>query len=332
MHGWARWRSRWRSERIRGGVLVLVLAGCGSERAPQPVARVDELVLDAAVVEHIAARDGLSPEAARARAVDTLRLVAAGRERHAQGKADPGPVLSPRRAEHLRRAARARLWLSERFEPEHGPQDIPDDDPRLVRARLDPRLVHPEIHVACQVVVEPPPEVTALEAKAAITVDPAWREAAQAAAAPLLARIERNVPVGDAEACALVEREVELSGPAEDPRLQITFSRAGGFDLDACAELDEAGACSKPRFDPEWTARVRALAVPGRTAPFFTRFGLHLVQLEQRLPPQPADDPATEQAVRASVLDPWRAEAFDRRLEALGRARTVRLALAAEDG
>jgi hypothetical protein len=316
---------------VRGTGLALALvialvAGCGEPtEAAQPVARVGGLVLDARVVEHVAARDGLSPAQAHARAIDTLRLVAAGREQHAQGRADPGPVLAPRRAEHLRRAARARLWLTERFEPEHGPAAIPDDDPRLVRARQDPRLVHPELHVACQVVVEPPTEVTELAAKAAITSDPAWREAATRTLAPILARIDRNVPVGDAEACALMDREVQLSGESGDPRLHVSRPRVGGFDLDACGKTDDAGACVQPRFDPEWTAVVRALPAPGRSTPFFTRFGLHLVQLQERLPAQPAGDPATEAIVRAAVLDAWRSDALGRRLDELQRERTVRM-------
>jgi len=288
------------------------------------------LALDASVVEHVAVRDGLSAEDARARAVDTLRLVAAGREQHAAGQADPGPVLAPRRAEHLRRAALARLWLTERFEPEHGPDDIPADDPRLVRARADPRLVHPEIHMLCQVVVEPPPEVTELDAKAVITSEPAWREAARAALAPVLARIERNVPVDDAEACKLVGREVELSGKGNDPRLVVSFPKSGGFDLEACVQVDEAGACVQPRFDPVWTEAVRQLPVPGRSEPFFTRFGLHVVQVEQRLPARPEGDPATEQALREAVHEAWRVATLDRALEELRRARTVRTAMPVE--
>jgi hypothetical protein len=333
MRGSARWRSRWRSSAVwsGGAVGLALLYGCGGQDPPsQPVAIVGGLVLEAVVVEQLAAREGLSPDQAQARAVDTLRLVAAGRQQHAERGADPGPPLVPRRAEHLRRAARARLWLSERFEPEHRPADIPADEPRLVRARQDRRLVHPEIHVVCQVVVEPP-DVEALADKAVITADPAWRERALLALAPVLARIERNVPVDDPEACRLVEREVELSGPGDDPHLRVVYPRPGGFHLDACADdpLDASagpGACTQPQFDPEWTKAVRALPAPGRSMPFFTRFGLHVVHLEQRLPAQPADDPATELALRQAVHDAWRAEALDRRLEALGRAQTVRLA------
>lgn len=304
---------------------------CGGSGGGRPVARVAGLPLHDEVVAQLAARDELSPAQARARAIDTLRLVAAGRAEHAGQGDDPGPVLSPRRAEHLRRAALARLWLTERFEPEHGPEDVPDDDPRLLQARKDPRMVHPELVSLCQVVVEPP-DVEDLSDKAAITEDPAWREAASRALAPVLARIERTVAVGDPDACPLLMRTVELSGPGDDPQLRVTSPRAGGFDLDACLERDDAGACVEPRFAPEWTEQVRAMEVPGFSAPFFTRFGLHVVYAHERLPARPAGDPATEAALREAVLDAWRADALDRRLDALRQASTVRVASPREDG
>lgn len=285
------------------------------------------LVLDAAVVEHIAARDGLSADQARQRALDTLRLVAAGRQQRAEagGAGEAGEAVPERRAEHLRRAARARLWLTERFEPEHGPDDIPDDDPRLVRARTDPSLVHPEIHRVCQVVIQPP-GVDDLEAKAAITDQAPWRQAAQDALAPVLERIERNVPVGDPEACQLIQREIQLSAALTDPRLELSFPKPGGFDLDACLQVRESdGACIQPRFDPAWTSQVRAMEAPGLSAPFFTRFGLHVVYLAEHLDAQPKGDPATEQAVRRAVLDAWRADRLDARLDQLGQAASVRV-------
>lgn len=306
---------------------LALVTGCPGAAEPprRPVARIGTLVLDASVVEQIAARDGLSEAEARQRALSTLRLVAAGRQQHAASGEDPGPVLSERRATHLRRAATARLWLEERFEPAHGPDDIPADDPRLVSARQDPRLVHPEIHSVCQVVVEPP-DVDDLEARAAITADPQWRDAAQAALAPVLARIERTVPPGDPEACRLIGRQVQLSEALADPRLQLSFPKPGGFDLEACIQIrPHDGHCLQPRFDPEWTAVVRAMEAPSLSAPFFTRFGLHAVYLHERLPPQPADDPATESIVRASVLDAWRAEQLDLRLQQMSQDRSVRM-------
>lgn len=280
-------------------------------------------MLDATVVEAIAARDDLSEAQAHARALDTLRLVAASRAERAEAGDDPGPALSARRVEQLNRATRARLWLTERFEPAHGPEDIPADHRRLGQARADPRLVHPAISRVCQIVAEPP-DVTDLRRKKAITDEPAWREAAMAVMTPLVRRIRRNLPIGDAEACQLIVRELELSGQPDDPRLRLSFPRPAGFDLDACREFDPDGSCRKPQFDPTWTAHVRALPAPGLSAPFFTQFGLHLVYVEAHQPPQLADDPTTESLLRQTVLPGWRAEALELALQAMSRKRAVR--------
>jgi len=304
-------------------LLLGLSGGCengSSER--QTLARVGELELDARVVEEIAARDGLTTEQARARALDTLRLVAAARAEQSDRGEEPGLV--PRRAEHLRRAARARLWLRERFEPSHRPEDIPDDHPLLARARLEPRLVHPEIWNVCQVVIEPP-NVDDLEAKAVITIEPAWREAARAFFARVQPRILRSVAIDDHEACKLIAEQVELSAQPDDPRLSLTFPRPGGFDLDACLTRDDEGECIQPHFDPEWTAQVRAMDVPGFSEPFFTQFGLHWVYAVERLPAHLADDPATERFLRETVLDAWRAKELDRTLEELQQKRAVRM-------
>ena len=308
-------------------MLLLTLGSCGGTETtgPAPVARIGGLAVDAAMLEHVAERDALSEADARQRTLDIARLVAARRQERAIDGDASKPALPPRRAEHLRRAALARLWLEERFEPEHGPDDIPNDDPRLQRAREDTRLVHPELHQVCQVVVQPP-GVDDLDTKAVITARPQWQEAAQAALDPVLERIERNVPVGDPEACQLIQREIQLSEAPTDPELELSFPKPGGFDLSACVQVRESdGECIQPLFDPAWTAKVGAMDAPSLSSPFFTRFGLHLVYLADRLPAQPAGDPATERALREIVLDAWRAEQLDVQLQQMGKARSVRL-------
>ncbi len=319
-------------------LLAAVASACGGDAAPTPaaVARVGQLVLDAAVVEHIAARDGLSEAQARDRALDTLRLVAAARHEHEARGDDPGPTVAPMRAAHLRRGARARLWLQAHFEPAHRPQDIPDDDPMLVRARSSSRHVHPALSTLCQVLVLPAAPADDPDAPASPddprARDPQWQKAARDAVAPLLARIERNVPPDDPEACSLIEREFALSEQPDDPRVRITFEGLGGFDLDACLRERDDGTCSERQFEPTWTEAVRAASAPGPLPPLFTPFGLHLVHLQGTLPARLADDPATEQAIRAEVHDAWRARTLAAEIDRMGKAAGLRLVLPTEDG
>ena len=143
MHGSERWRSRSRSELgVAASLAALLGIGCGGAAEPrQPVARIGELVREAAVVDAIAKRDGLSEDEARTRGLETLRLVAAARAEQVQRGEAPG--LTERRADHLRRSARSRLYVSEVFEPEHGPDAIADDDPLLARARADSPMRRP---------------------------------------------------------------------------------------------------------------------------------------------------------------------------------------------
>lgn len=322
-----RWHSRSRSELAAGALTLLLTAACNEPRDGAAVGRVGGLPLHEAVVQYVAERDGLRPEDARARAVETLRLVAAAREARADGEP---PAVRPQRAEHLRRTARARLWLRERFEATHGAADIPEDHPLLVNARGNPRLVHPELFVVCQVLVEPP-DVQDEQAKASITTDPDWRESASATMELLLQRIDRYVPPDDPDTCDLIATQVELAGALDDPRLSLRYERPGGFDLDACAEEGDDGSCVRPQFAPEWTEVVRQLPAPSLSSPFFTRFGLHLVYVSERLPDRPAGDPATEEALRQAVLDPWRAESLDQALQQIGEQRAVRMVRPTED-
>lgn len=323
MRGSAPSPSRWRFE-----ALLLALAlGCSTPAAapPDPVAVVDGYVLDQAVIDELVAREpGRTEDEARRLAIETLRLRAAGREQQRARSETVG--LAPRREQQLRRAALARRWLRDAFEPSRGPEDIPDDHPRLKRARVDPMQVHPELSLVCQAVIGPPRDVTDREEISRITADPSWRAAAEQAMAPIERRVQQGVPPGDPDACQLFADRVGLSDPPDDPRLAVTMSKAGGFDLDACGEKDEQGRCTKPTFAPEWTSVVREMAPGQFAAPFFSRFGLHLVYLHQRLPSRPADDPATEAALRADLLPVWRAEQLDEALATMGQQRAVRIA------
>ena len=330
MHGSERWRSRSRSELgVAASLAALLGIGCGGAAEPrQPVARIGELVLEAAVVDAIAKRDGLSEDEARTRGLETLRLVAAARAEQVQRGEAPG--LTERRADHLRRSARSRLYVSEVFEPEHGPDAIADDDPLLARARADPMMVHPQLHRVCELVIQPS-EATDPESMSAQIAEPEWQRAARSALDPVLARVQRHVPVGDHEACKLLQQTIDLNGALEDPSLILKFPPPGGVDLSACAKTDDSGRCIERQFHENWASAVRSTEAPGFSEPFFSPYGLHVVYVDGVMEGRSLADPDTDAFLRQSVLDAWRAQQFDQRLGALSKKRAVRMVRPGED-
>lgn len=299
-------------------------AGCSSRAHRDADAFVGDLPIHAEVVAGVAARDGVTLAQARTQVADVLRWV---QRRHERLGDDAG--LAPERATHLRRSALARLYLQEVFEPNHRASDIPAGDPLLARALVDPRHVHPTIHEVCQVVVGPPgkfdPETTPKT-----TEDPRWRAQASDRLAHLAEFAEEVVPPGDPDACTLLAR-LRPFAPKDDDQIVVRVESAGGFDLDACAELAQDGSCEQPRFAPEWTSVVRDGPVPGFRPPFFSRFGLHFVLVHAVLPAKSPDALGFTEEVRASVTPRWRAEAYAKLIEDLRTRAAVQILGAKRD-
>lgn len=287
------------------------MSACRGGEARRDLPTIDGQPIDPKVVTHVAVRDGLDEASARERVSDTLRLVAAAR-------ADPAAAtLSAARREHLERTARARLVLELDFEATHRIEDISADDPVLARAKTEARFVHPEIHVVCQVIAEPPgrPNGDALEQR---TSDPAWRERATERIAELRRHVLDTVPLADAEACDLLARMVPLEGRGDDPEVVLRGEGPGGFDVDACAVAPAAdGSCAEPRFAPEWVAAVRTGDVPGLRGPFATRFGVHLALVREVMPAHLPGDPGFETRLREAVHPAWRAKSLGEWIAAL---------------
>lgn len=286
-------------------------------------------MLDASVVRQLAARDGIDQDAARTKALETLRLVAAARDAHARSAgADPAPLVTEARRGQLVRAARARLWLDDVFEATRRPRDIPPDDPLLGRALASSRYVHPEVHRVCQIVAVPA-DVTSIEDARPIAADPQWRERARARLQPVVERVERYVPPGDADACKLMARVLsllpEVTDANEDSGIVVRFEQEGGFHLEACAALAEDGTCTQRRFDEAWTERIAATKVATFTGIFEASWGLHYAYLASVEPPRPADDPETLAWVREEIHVPWLAEQLATTLERLAQKRAVRI-------
>lgn len=257
-------------------------------------------------------RDNIERAEAQA-TVDRVLLI----YEHAQ--ATTLPTLSPERRAHLRRSALAELWLTEVFEPHHPATAIPSDFPALTQARK--ATVHPKIHVVCQLVAVPAQPDQDVN-------DPTWRAKVRERFDPVAERMRRYLPEGASNVCTLMTALLPLErriGP--DVVLRVESS---GFDLNACAELDDDGTCLRPRFDPTWTEAV-SQATPGHfLPPFDTRFGRHLVYLHNVLPSADADDPAVDLAIREQTLSQWRQEQLEFRLQQLRAEAAVLVAATSE--
>ena len=297
--------------------------GCGDRRASkhEVIATVEGEPLHAVVVEHVATREGISHEEAQRYASDVLRLVAAARME--RGTDELAELSSPHRVAHLERAARARLWLETDFEPRHRAADIPADHALLASARASTRLIHPRVHVVCQVIAMPPEDLDA-QSREAKASDPSWRARAQSVLDPAADRLRRHLPEGDAEPCKLVRQWIAFEQSSDESvRLRV---EAGGFDLEACQGPRTDGRCETPQFSPRWTEPVSRAEGPGFLPPFFTEFGLHLVYVVDILPARSLDDPDTDTVLREQVHEAWQRERFAAYVQRLREKRAIRIA------
>ncbi|PRQ04384.1 hypothetical protein ENSA5_07870 [Enhygromyxa salina] len=327
--------------------LGLLGLGCGDERERERdvVARVagegQELELERSVVELIAAREGVGEDDARERALATLRLVAARRAELAARDQPPEHPddLDPARREQLERAAIARLWLDEVFEPSHRAADIPQKivDQNMADPAMTRRLFHPELWFVCQALVVPaeqsegrnvkPPQLETDEAAAL-----AWRAAAGEAFSPLVARVELLEPdlVAD-ESCSVLGRIVGTSQRSfETPAGAVTLR----FERFAFAPSEAES------FDPAWVEAVTARPEPGVVGPFPSQFGLHLVIVSKIEPAlladesMPADEllAAREAQLREELESAWQIEQLQQALAKARDRRVVRLSPELERG
>jgi hypothetical protein len=326
-------------------LFAALVFGCGDDsgRERDVVARVvgegQELALEREVVEMLMARDGLDEQQAKARAVATLRLVAARRAEIAARDQPPtyADELDPVRREQLERAALVRLWLDEIFEPTHEAEDIPQ---RVIQLNLaDPslhrRLFHPELYFVCQALlvpaekvgdrhVEPPSEGEAAQQ---------WRAAAEQAFAPFVARVDHIAPdLLETDDCSLLGR---LVGGSE----QTLETEAGAVEIRF--EQFAFAPSMVDTFDAEWVAAVTAPPAAGARAvgerrivgPFPTRFGLHVVVVGNIEPAQLADgslppaelEAAREQLLRNDIEEAWRTDQLLQTLAEIRDRRVVRL-------
>jgi len=263
------------------------------------------------VVAQIAREVGISQAQARRRAADVLRLAAVA----------DGDALPPRRVERLERAARARLWLSEIFEPAHGPDAIADDDPLVAEVLRGFSVVreHP-VAVFCQILVAPDPMPDG-----GTEPSEAFWARAQPVYDTVTGFLAPLVPVGRDGACPTLRDLVRFVPRAYAPGVEVRYE-AGGVDLGRCLERAGDGTCAKPFLDPAWERAITAAQAPAAVGPIRSRFGLHWVILHEKLPPAPRSDPKVEAALRKAVLVEYRARELARTLARMRAERGVRTA------
>lgn len=270
----------------------------------------------------VAARDGVSEQDA-AQYVDEVGLLAAQARAEHAALPDAPPLVAENRARFLERAALARQWMTQVFEPAHQAQHIPDGDPLLDRALASPKHVRPELYGLCQLVAVPSgfgEDRDGLLAKAA---DPQWQAAAKARMDTVAERLRRYVRADDPQSCRLFGKLMRFEDK-DDGTVKLSVE-SKAFHLDACAKPGPGDTCEEPKWAPEWVDAVRPHTETGFIPVFRTRFGYHLVFLVEVMEAAPLDDPATVTATREAILDPWRAAALDQRLDALRKKWAVRV-------
>lgn len=367
----ATWRSRSRFNfnwglLARSFLLALAISfvsACGddAERERDVVARVAgegvELSLEREVVEMLMARDGLDAQQAEARALWTLRLVAARRAELAAREQPPTHPddLDPIRREQLERAALVRLWLDETFEPAHEAEDIPKRiiEQNLADPSLSRRLFHPELYFVCQALLVPAAESGGRNVEPPSEGDAAqqWRTAAQQAFAPFVERVRSIAPdLLATDDCSLLGRLVGSSERALSITQLPAQNTDPNTDVGAVTIRFEQFAFAPSEaqsFDPGWVAEVTAgvEASPGQSGrsiigPFATRFGLHLVIVGRIEPARLADgslppaelQAAREQVLRSEIEQAWRTDQLQQTLAEIRDRRVVRLSPELERG
>ncbi len=270
----------------------------------------------------VAKRDAVSEQDA-ARHVENVGLLVAAANAERAALVDPPPLVTEARDRFIRRGALARLWMREVFEPGHDVDAIPDEDPILARALASPLHARPKLYRLCQLVAIPSgfdDDIDGLQEKAK---DPEWKAIAKARVETAGERMSRYVRPEDPQACQLMSKMMRFE--SQDDGVVKLRVETKAFHLDACMRKNDAGECTERQWAQEWIDNVRPHTTPGFGPVFESRFGYHQVFLVEVLEPAPVDDPATVSAAREAILDPWRAAAFDKELDALRKKRAVQV-------
>lgn len=276
-------------------------------------------------IDAVAERDGLDADAAKATAIDTIRLQAARKEE----LGDRGAELAPERAAHLHDSALARTYLRTVFEPEHGPAQVSDGFLRanLTNPQRAGRWFHPKLHALCQVIVMPK-QSDEKDAKPVLAPedDEAWWTEARAMMTRLSTRLRAyEKDFAGEENCTLIQTTVGSGKQANESGEIMVKTEAGMFHV------------ARPNtWSKRWVENMTTATAGAWVGPFETEFGLHFVFVlkimeDTAVSPFDADEEERiakqREAFREVGLDQWRAtEAFPNHLRDLRERHLVRVA------
>lgn len=250
----------------------------------------------------IAARDDVDEAVAKRRAVETWRLAQAYLDDH---DGQPPPV---HRRTHLKRTALARAWLRDDFEATFDRASVPDD--AVATALTNPRILHPRVHVICQVIVTPPAPSEGPPPQA--PDDPRWRAAAQRHANRIAGHLRTYLPApGEERDCEYFNSLIALEPtPAADDR----WPR--GMELRVESGVFET--CRDDQWDAGFVSALCETDAPGIHGPFWTRYGAHVVAaIDVAEDNRPAGDDEREAVARGALLDDWRRSQYPGYIERL---------------
>lgn len=323
-------------------VLAALALACSGGQAREGHADLAPFALarDPAVLADLAARDELSPEAAERHARQVATLAARYLARSGISAARPDelivpegqslPGISPAREAHLLRSARARVWLSDVFEPSHRPEDMPAAAYERADALTMPS--HGTIHVVCNFIVGPASEKepskpaegedNAPAGPLLAKDDPDWRARAERKAEALMARMRTIIPDPSTEPdCELFSYLLQLGiDTSPEPDLTIRVE-SGGFD-----------SCVSEAWDPGWVEALCPVTTPSWVGPFWTKYGVHVVPVFKVVEADRYEASEREARVREKNLVPWRSAALGEELGTMRRQVGVRVLTPSKDG
>ncbi|MGB1701106.1 MAG: hypothetical protein ACPHRO_14200, partial [Nannocystaceae bacterium] len=202
------------------------------------------------------------------------------------------------------RAALARLWLTEEFEPNHGVDQIPKE----AYQSMLPRASGHQVSKLCQVILLP--EGLDDEARTARAESDEFRALVEETAEGIAAAVRKYVAKPTSKRpCGVFNQVVRATAGPSDVNIPDGVElRLEGAAMEVCREE----LWVKP-----WVDAVCPVKEFSTIGPVWTKFGAHIVTVIEAIPPASTDEAARDRRARELALTSWRIERLQAELERL---------------